>query len=221
MSLSDHSGEEQQINHDPIRSPLAPSYAPLHQHLKGGGDAIQGPDMNPRHGDKNRHSPPFLRKDPFLAPSNSGCYGLLGSMVYSRCEGTKPLSHPVKVARGGRMYGEGRAAVVPDEMSLLRWPRSGDWQVATHSTADRPGGLWGSYILDHVWISVFVTIAGYIEWLGEQEGYGHIRFWATVKSGTNYGLKRALLTLNVSCEDLLRAANTASSTYKMFTFWNT
>lgn len=128
-------------------------------------------------GTRTEHSPPFLRKDPFLAPSNSGCYGLLGSMVYSRCEGTKPLSHPVKVAREGRMYGEGRAAVVPDEMSLLRWPRSGDWQVATHSTADRPGGLWGSYILDHVWISVFVTIAGYVECLGEQEGYRRISFY--------------------------------------------
>lgn len=128
-------------------------------------------------GTRTEHSPPFLRKDPFLAPSNSGCYGLLGSMVYSRCEGTKPLSHPVKVAREGRMYGEGRAAVVPDEMSLLRWPRSGDWQVATHSTADRPGGLWGSYILDHVWISVFVTIAGYVECLGEQEVYRRISFY--------------------------------------------
>lgn len=42
------------------------------------------------------------------------------------CEGTKPLSHPAGVARGGRMYGEGRVAVVPDEMSLLRQPRCGD-----------------------------------------------------------------------------------------------
>lgn len=40
--------------------------------------------------------------------------------------GTKPLSHPAMVARGGRMCGEGRAAVVPDEMSLLGRPRSGD-----------------------------------------------------------------------------------------------
>lgn len=94
-------------------------------------------------GTRTELSPPFHRKDPFLAPSNSGCYGLLGSMVNSRCAGTKPLSHPAMVARGGRMYGEGRAAVVPDEMSLLRRSRSGDWQVATRSTADRPGGLWG------------------------------------------------------------------------------
>uniref|UniRef100_A0A8D0DCM9 Rh family C glycoprotein n=1 Tax=Sander lucioperca TaxID=283035 RepID=A0A8D0DCM9_SANLU len=58
-------GEEQQINHDPIRSLLAPSYAPLHQHLKGGGDAIQAPDMNPRRRDKNRaFTPPFHRKRP-------------------------------------------------------------------------------------------------------------------------------------------------------------
>lgn len=128
-------------------------------------------------GTRTEHSPLFLRKDPFLAPSNSGCYGLLRSMVYSRCEGTKPLSHPAKVATGGRMYGEGRAAVVPDEMSLLRWTRSDDWQVATHSTADRPGGLLGSYILDYVWISAFVTIAGYVEWQGEQEGYGCIRVY--------------------------------------------
>lgn len=64
MSLSDHSGEEQQINHDPIRSPLAPSYAPLHQHLKGGGDAIQGPDMNPRRKDKNRAFTPVSQKRP-------------------------------------------------------------------------------------------------------------------------------------------------------------
>lgn len=77
-------------------------------------------------GTRTELSPPFHRKDPFLAPSNSGCYGLVGSMVDSRCEGTKPLSHPAMVARGGRMYGEGRAAVVPDEMSLLRRPRSGD-----------------------------------------------------------------------------------------------
>ena len=66
------------------------------------------------------------KKDPFLTPSNSGCYGLLGSMVDSRCEETKPLSHPGMVARGGRIYGEGQATVVPDEMSLLRQPRSGD-----------------------------------------------------------------------------------------------
>lgn len=49
--------------------------------------------------------------------------------------------------------------------------------MATHSTADRPGGLLGSYILDHVWISVFVTIAGYAEWPGREEGYGRIRFY--------------------------------------------
>lgn len=47
-------------------------------------------------------------------------------MVDPCCEGTKPLSHPAGVARGGRMYGEGRVAVVPDEMSLLRQPRCGD-----------------------------------------------------------------------------------------------
>lgn len=64
MSLSDHSGEEQQINHDPIRSLLAPSYAPLHQHLKEGGDAIQTPDMNPRRGDKNRAFTPVSQKRP-------------------------------------------------------------------------------------------------------------------------------------------------------------
>lgn len=77
--------------------------------------------MNPRRTDKKQSfRPRFTEKTPFLAPSNSGCYGLLGSMVDSCCEGTKPLSHPGMVARGGRMYGEGRAAVVPDEMSLLR-----------------------------------------------------------------------------------------------------
>lgn len=42
----------------------------------------------------------------------------------SCCEETKPLSHPEMVARGGRMYGEERAAVIPDEMSLLRRVRS-------------------------------------------------------------------------------------------------
>lgn len=40
--------------------------------------------------------------------------------------GTKPLSHPAMVARGGRMYGEGQAAVIPGEMSLLRQQRPGD-----------------------------------------------------------------------------------------------
>uniref|UniRef100_A0A668RM58 Ammonium transporter AmtB-like domain-containing protein n=1 Tax=Oreochromis aureus TaxID=47969 RepID=A0A668RM58_OREAU len=57
-------GEEQQINHDPIRSPLAPSYAPLHQHLKGGGDTIQARDMNPRRGDKNRAFTPVSQQRP-------------------------------------------------------------------------------------------------------------------------------------------------------------
>lgn len=41
--------------------------------------------------------------------------------------------------------------------------------MATHSTADRPGGPLGSYILDYVWISVFVTIAGDVEWQGKQD----------------------------------------------------
>lgn len=125
MSHSDHSGEEQQINHDPIRSLLAPSYALLHRHLKRGGDAIQARDMNPRRTDMNRTYTSFKEKTS-LAPSNSGCYGLLGSMVNSCCEETKPLSHPEMVARGGRMYGEERAAVIPDEMSLLRRVRSSD-----------------------------------------------------------------------------------------------
>lgn len=40
--------------------------------------------------------------------------------------GTKPLSDPAMVARGGRMYGEGQAAVVPGKMSLLRRQRLGD-----------------------------------------------------------------------------------------------
>uniref|UniRef100_A0A8C3B1X1 Rh family C glycoprotein n=1 Tax=Cyclopterus lumpus TaxID=8103 RepID=A0A8C3B1X1_CYCLU len=59
-------GEEQQINHDPIRSPLAPSYAPLHQHLKGGGYAIQAPDMNPRRrGQEQSFHPRFTENTPF------------------------------------------------------------------------------------------------------------------------------------------------------------
>lgn len=127
-------------------------------------------------GTRTEPSPLFHRKDPFLAPSNSGCYGLLGSMAFSRCEGTKPLSHLAKVARGGRMYGEGRAAVVPDEMSLLRRPRSGDWQVATRSTADHPGGLGGLTSLT-VCIDkcVCVTLAGYVGWQREQGDFGPVR----------------------------------------------
>lgn len=116
-------------------------------------------------GTRTELSPLFHRKDPFLAPSNSGCYGLLGSMAYSRCEGTKPLSHPAKVARGGRMYGEGRAAVVPDKMSLLRRPGSGDWQVATRSTADHPGGLGGLLSLTVcVHTCAYLNMGGYAGW---------------------------------------------------------
>lgn len=35
----------------------------------------------------------------------------------------------------------------------------------------------GLISLTMCWISVFVTIAGYVECLGEQEGYGRIRFY--------------------------------------------
>lgn len=159
VSLSGHSGEEQQINHDPIRSLLEPSFALLHQPLKGGGDAIQARDMNPRRKDKNRAFTLVSQK----RASNSGFYGLLGSMVDSRCEGTKPLSHPAMVARGGRMYGEGRAAVVPDQMSLLRLLSSGDWQVATRSTGDHPGGPGGL-----ISMTVYVSETGYVVGQGWQ-----------------------------------------------------
>ncbi|CAB1423101.1 unnamed protein product [Pleuronectes platessa] len=71
-----------------------PSFAPLHQRLKGGGDAIEARDMNPRRRDKNRAFTPFHRKDPFLAPSNPGCYGLLGSMVDSRLWEPSPRRSP-------------------------------------------------------------------------------------------------------------------------------
>lgn len=123
-------------------------------------------------------SPPFHRKDPFLAPSNSGCYGLLGFNGGLPLWGDKASQSSSMVARRGRMYGEGRAAVVPDEMSLLRRARCGDWQVATRSTADHPGGLGG-----HISVTVCVcmwrsvcTMAGYVGWQGEQRGWAYSRF---------------------------------------------
>ncbi len=95
-------------------------------------------------------------------------------MVDSRCERTKLPSHPGMVARGGRMYGEGRAAVVPDEMSLLRQPRFGDWQVATRSTADHPGGLRDLIsVTECMWMSVCMC-----PWQVMLVGTGHWGVWA-------------------------------------------
>lgn len=48
----------------------------------------------------------------------------------------------------------------------------------------------GSYILDHVWISVFVTIAGYVECLGGRKDTGVLAFTGLnyCESGTKYDL---------------------------------
>lgn len=123
-------------------------------------------------GTRTELSTPFHRKDPFLAPSNSGCYGLLGSMVDSRCEWTKPLSHPAMVARGGRMYGEGRTA--PDENVSLKaaetWWLTGGYTLHCGS----PGRSEGPYIGDRecvcVWLDKCVCICGRLCWLAGWTG---------------------------------------------------
>lgn len=72
--------------------------------------------------------------------------------------------------------------------------------MATHSTADRPGGPWGSYALDHVWRSVFVTITGDAEW--QDTGTLSFTGLSDCKSGTKYYPKRAQLRTPPSCDVL-------------------
>lgn len=128
MSLSAHRGEKQQINHDPICSRRAPSYAPLHQLLEGGGgDAFRARDVNPRRGDENRaFTPASLKTPPFGHPLILVAMSSWAQWWTPVVRGTKTLGHPAMVARGGRMSGEGQAAVIPGKMSLLRRQRLGD-----------------------------------------------------------------------------------------------